>query len=53
MKLIARRPRHRLDVEELVRAGMDVRAVRAIVAKHLPQLLANFDALVVDARADD
>ena len=52
MKLLARRPRDRSDIEELVRAGLDVRAVRADVAKHLPELVATFDALVADAQAD-
>ncbi len=52
MKLLARRPRDRSDIEELVRAGIDVSAVRADVVKHLPELVGTLDALVLNAQAD-
>jgi hypothetical protein len=49
MKLLASRPRDRRDIEDLVRAGIDARRVRAYVAAHLPELLAEYDALVAGA----
>ncbi len=46
MKLLALRPRDRRDIEELVEAGLDVRAVRTYVARHLPQLVDELDRIV-------
>lgn len=45
MKLLALRPRDRRDIEELVEAGLDVKAVRAYVAVHLPALVDELDRL--------
>jgi hypothetical protein len=52
MKLIALRSRDRRDVEDLVRAGMNVQAVRAYVQTHLPDLVGEFDSLVASAEQD-
>lgn len=49
MKLLALRPRDRRDIEDLVRAGIDARRVRAHVAARLPQLLRELDELIAGA----
>lgn len=53
MKLRSGRARDRLDVIELIKAGIDVRETKAHLADVAPQHLAPFDRMVVEALAEE
>lgn len=52
MKLKASRLKDRADVAELVKASIDVDAVRAFLQEHAPGMVSAFDKLVVEAEAE-
>jgi hypothetical protein len=53
MKLKSPRHRDRTDVIELVKAGLDVERCRGYLKAHAPRFVADFDAAVERARAED
>ena len=53
LKLKSPRSKDRTDLIELVKAGMDVDAVRSDLALHHSDLLSKFDAIVHAARAEE
>ncbi len=53
LKLKSPRHKDRTEVIELVKAGMDVRPVRAYLAANAAQLVADFDTAVAQARAEE
>jgi hypothetical protein len=53
MKLLAGRRRDLSDVTELVKAGVDVEAVRRYLAEKSPQFIDRFAALVAEADAEE
>ena len=52
MKLVAQRRKDLLDVVELLKAGADVKRVRAYLQEYAGDLLPSFEALVTEALAD-
>ncbi len=53
MKLKSPRHKDRTDVIELVKAGLDVEGCRAYLSANAPSFVAEFDAAVGRARAED
>jgi len=53
MKLKSPRHRDRTDVIELVKAGLDVDRCRDFLGRHAPSFVAEFDAAVRRARAEE
>jgi hypothetical protein len=53
MKLKARRLKDRVDVVELIKAGLDVEACRDYLAAHAPEHVRAFDEAVAQAREED
>lgn len=53
MKLKSPRHKDRTDVIELVKAGLDVDRCRGYLAQHAPSFVADFDAAVRRARAEE
>ncbi len=53
LKLVSPRSRDRLDLIELVRAGVGVQSVRDYLDRHAPALRAKFDDIVQTAEAEE
>ena len=53
MKLKASRLKDRADVAELIKASLDVEAVRVFLQAHAPHMVAAFDKLVAEAEAEE
>lgn len=53
MKLKASRLKDRADVAELVKASIDVDAVREFLQQHAPAMMLAFDKLVAEAEAEE
>jgi len=53
MKLNSPRLKDRADVIELIKAGLDVDACRAYLSAHAPSLVAEFEAAMARARAEE
>jgi hypothetical protein len=53
MKLKSPRHRDRTDVIELIKSGLDVDQCRGYLTEHSPSFVAEFDAAVARARAED
>jgi hypothetical protein len=51
MKLLASRARDRADIEDLLAAGADAASIRAYVAQHLSDHLADFESIARSAEA--
>ena len=53
MKLKASRLKDRADVAELIKASLDVDAVRVFLQAHAPHMVTAFDKLVAEAEAEE
>jgi hypothetical protein len=53
LKLVSPRAKDRLDLIELVRAGVDIEGVRAYLNRHAPSLAEKFEGIVRIAGEED
>jgi hypothetical protein len=53
MKLASPRSKDRLDVIELLKAGIDAARVRAYLGRHAPGLIEDFEAAVRAASSEE
>lgn len=53
LKLKSPRARDRSDLIELVKVGLDVKAVRAYLSAHAAEMIPKWEAIVADARAEE